>query len=96
MGLKIIPILKPYADRIYVFGSFARGESTPQSDIDLLIRLKPPEARPALGLLGFIKLEQTLTKQLKCEVDLVTEEELNPRRRLNIERDRVVLYEAKR
>ena len=89
------PILRPYVNRISVFGSFARGDATSESDIDLLIALKPSEARPALGLFEFIKIEQLLEKELDCKVDLVTEEEVNHRRRQNIERDRVVLYEAK-
>lgn len=92
---KVTPILKPYASRISVFGSFARGEAKPSSDIDLLIALRPAETRPILGLFEFIKLEQTLEKKLGREVDLVTEDEINPRRRKNIEKDRVVLYEAK-
>ena len=95
LSAKVTPILLPYVNRISVFGSFARGDATPESDIDLLIALKPADARPVLGLFKFIELEQTLTKKLGCEVDLVTEEELNPRRRQSIERDRVVLYEAK-
>lgn len=95
LGLKVIPLLKPYVNRISVFGSYARGEETRESDIDLLIALKPAEARPALGLFDFIKLEQALEKKLGREVDLVTEEGLNPRRKPNIERDRVILYEAK-
>ncbi len=92
---KITPVLKPYASRISVFGSFARGEAKPSSDIDLLIALKPAETRPVLGLFEFIRLEQTLEKKLGREVDLVTEDEINPRRKKNIEKDRVVLYEAK-
>jgi predicted nucleotidyltransferase len=95
LGLTVTPILKPYVKRISVFGSYARGEETRESDIDLLIALKPAETRPVLGLLGFIKLEQELGKKLGREVDLITEEGLNPRRRSNIERDRVILYEAK-
>ena len=95
LSSKITPLLKPYVNRISVFGSYARGEVTAESDIDLLIALKPVEARPVLGLFDFIKLEQELKKKLGCEVDLVTEEGLNPRRRLNIEKDRVVLYEKK-
>lgn len=92
---RVTPILRPYVNRISVFGSFARGDATPESDIDLLIALKPAEARPALGLIEFIKIEQALEKKLGCKVDLITEEEVNHRRRLNIEKDRVVLYEAK-
>ena len=95
LKLKIAPILKPYASRISVFGSFARGEATASSDIDLLIALKPAEMRPVLGLFEFVRIEQALEKKLGCEVDLVTEEGINPRRKKNIEKDRVVLYEEK-
>ena len=92
---KVTPILQPYANRISVFGSYARGDATAESDIDLLIALKPADTRPVLGLFEFIKLEEALAKKLGCEVDLVTEEGLNPRRKMNIEKDTVVLYEAK-
>jgi len=90
---KITPLLKPYARRISVFGSFARGEPTQESDIDLLIALKSSDQRPSLGLFEFIGLEQELEQELGCEVDLVTEEGLNIHRKPNIENDRVVLYE---
>ena len=90
---KVTPLLKPYAKRISLFGSYARGEETTESDIDLLVALKPFENRPVLGLFEFIKLEQELTEKLGREVDLVTEEGLNSRRNPYIEKDRVVLYE---
>lgn len=90
---KVTPLLKPYVKRISVFGSFARGEETAESDIDLLVALKPSHMRPALGLFEFIRLEQELKKKLGREVDLVTEEGLNPRRKPFIKKDRVVLYE---
>ena len=90
---KVIPSLKPYVKRISLFGSYARGEETVESDIDLLIALKPSEKRPVLGLFEFIKLEQELKEKLGREVDLITEEGMNPRRRPYIEKDRVVLYE---
>jgi uncharacterized protein len=95
LGSKVTPILRPFANRISVFGSYARGDATPESDIDLLIALKPADTRPVLGLFEFIKLEEKLAKKLGCDVDLVTEEGLNPRRKINIEKDTVVLYEAK-
>lgn len=90
---KVEPVLKPYARRISVFGSYARGEATSQSDVDLLVALKPSEKRPPLGLFEVIRLEKELEIKLGCAVDLVTEEGLNPRIRLNVEKDRVVLYE---
>lgn len=93
MERKVTPLLKPYVKRISVFGSYARGEETDESDIDLLVALKRPHLRPALGLFEVIRLEQELKKKLGREVDLVTEEGLNPRRKPYIEKDRVVLYE---
>ena len=95
LGSKVTPILRPYVNRISVFGSYARGDATAESDIDLLIALKPADTRPVLGLFDFIKLEEALAKKLGCEVDLITEEGLNPRRKSNIEKDSVILYEAK-
>jgi len=32
---KILPVLLPYVKRVAVFGSFARGEGTSESDIDI-------------------------------------------------------------
>ena len=90
---KVMPLLKPYVKRISLFGSYARGEETIGSDIDLLIALKPSDKRPVLGLFEFIRLEQELKEKLGHEVDLVTEEGMNPRRKTYIEKDRVVLYE---
>jgi uncharacterized protein len=90
---QVEPVLKPYARRISVFGSYARGEATAQSDVDLLVALKPSGERPPLGLFEVIRLEKELEIKLGRTVDLVTEEGLNPRIRSNVEQDKVVLYE---
>ena len=95
LSSKVTPLLQPYVKRISVFGSFARGEITSESDIDLLVDLKPSDTRPILGLFELIRLEHELEEKLGCDVDLITEEGLNPRRKPNIEKDRVVLYEEK-
>jgi predicted nucleotidyltransferase len=36
---KVLPSLYPYMKKVYVFGSFARGELTPDSDIEILVEL---------------------------------------------------------
>ena len=90
---KIEPLLRPYFRHISVFGSYARSESTSQSDVDLLVVLKPSENRPPLGLFELIRLEKELEKKLGCAVDLVTEDELSLHTRSNIEKYRFVLYE---
>lgn len=53
--------------RIGVFGSFVRGEATPDSDIDILVELEKP-----IGW-KFFMIEPFLRKNLGRKVDLVTE-----------------------
>jgi predicted nucleotidyltransferase len=89
---QVVPILKPYVSRISVFGSYVRGEETPESDIDILVQLKPADQRPRLGL-KFFGLQNDLGKLIGREVDLVTEEGLSPYIRPYVEREKVILYE---
>ena len=60
---------------IAVFGSIARGEVTPQSDIDVLVEFDPI-ATPTL--LDFIHLKHFLSDELRGEVDLVEKSSLIP------------------
>lgn len=75
----------------YLFGSFARGDQTPDSDIDL--RLVCGDSM-TFGTLYEISLE--LEKELGREVEIVTNppEHMRPSFRKNIEQDEVRLYEA--
>ena len=92
LSQQVVPILKPYMRRISVFGSYVRGEETPESDVDILVQLRPADQRPRLGL-KFFGLQDELTKLIGREVDLVTEEGLSPYIRPYIEKEKVVLYE---
>jgi predicted nucleotidyltransferase len=92
---KALPLLKPYISRMAVFGSIVRGEATHESDIDLLITLKPSDQRPKLGLFKFIEIEQHLSKELGRDVDLVTEDSLSPYIRPYVEKDKVIIYEER-
>ncbi|MFO7682713.1 MAG: nucleotidyltransferase family protein [Chloroflexota bacterium] len=91
LSRQVIPILKPYVKMIAVFGSFARGEETQNSDIDLLVELKSPDQRPPLGLQWFT-LEEQLSQQAGRPVELVSEEGLSPHIRPFIEKEKVILY----
>ena len=90
---KALSSLKQYISRMAVFGSIVRGEATKKSDIDLLIRLKPSNARPKLGLFKLMEIEENLQKKLGREVDLVTEDSLSPYIRPYVEKEKVVIYE---
>jgi predicted nucleotidyltransferase len=75
-----------------VFVSFARGDETLESDIDILVELKPPGQRPSLGLKWF-GLEQELGRILGRDVELVSESAMSPFIRPYVEKDMVQLYE---
>ncbi len=90
---KAVPILKPYISRLSVFGSTVRGEATKKSDLDLLIRLKPSNERPKLGLFKLMEIEEDLAEKLGREIDLVTEDSLSPYIRPYVEKEKVVIYE---
>ena len=60
-------------EQIRVFGSCARGEAGPQSDVDLLIRL-----RPGHGFPDFMAFCDEAEAVLGRHVDVVTEDGLSP------------------
>lgn len=62
------------AVRVRLFGSLARGEGGPQSDVDLLVDLA--EGRSALALGGLL---MDLQERLGRRVDVVTPAALHPR-----------------
>ena len=93
----VAPILKQYGvSRAYLFGSYARGEALPESDIDL--RIDGGQIRSMFGLGG---LYSDLTDALHKPVDLVTTEALNhhvnaertERFKKHIEEDEKLIYE---
>ena len=59
------------ANKIGLFGSFARNEENPDSDIDLLVNFDRP-----IGLIELVKIELELEELLGKQVDLVTEKSL--------------------
>lgn len=91
---RILPVLLPCGiKRVAVFGSVARGEDAPGSDVDVLVKLKPPKERAPLGLFKWMALEEKLSQALGRKVDLVSEDGISPYIRPYVEREKVVLYE---
>lgn len=74
------------ARRVRVFGSMARGEQGPTSDIDLLVEMEPGRT-----LLDLMNLEEDLEQLLGRPVDVVTEGALNPRIRERVLAEAVAL-----
>jgi uncharacterized protein len=87
---KVIEICRQNGVRkLGLFGSMARGEATPGSDIDLLV-----EFAHRTSLLGLVALERKISTAIGRKVDLLTEAALSPYLRDRILREVRVLYEA--
>ena len=84
-------VLREVAERrgfteLAVFGSAARGDDQPSSDLDLLVR--PPKDA---DLFDMVRLQEALASILGKDIDLVSYGGLDPRRDRDILRDRVML-----
>lgn len=65
---EILALVHRYRGRsIAVFGSVARGEATPASDVDFLV-----EFDPSSSLLDLVHLEDALAELLGVKVDVVS------------------------
>ena len=64
---------------VRIFGSVARGDARPDSDIDFLVRLESGRS-----LLDLARLLRNLQALLGCKVDIVTEAGLRQRIRTQV------------
>ena len=74
------------AANLRVFGSVARGEDGPDSDVDLMVDLAP-----GTGLFGLSALERELAEILHTKVDRSPSDSLKPRIRARAEKDAIAL-----
>lgn len=74
------------ASKIGVFGSYARGEAGPDSDLDLLVWFDKQQS-----LLGLIRMERELSELVGVKIDLLTEPAISPYLIDRIRRDLKVL-----
>jgi len=85
---KIISVLTGHgAVKISIFGSFARGEERPESDIDIIVRFEPPKS-----LLQLIRIEEEVKIAVNRNIDLLTENSISPYLADTIRRDEVVIF----
>lgn len=71
---------------VRVFGSVARGDERPESDIDLLVDMDP--GRSLFDLVGcWLELEKLTQRR----VDVVTEKGLKPRARASVMKEAIPL-----
>lgn len=76
--------------RAWLFGSFARGEQTEDSDVDILVEF---DRSTPIGLFAYVRMLRELEEKLGRKVDLVEEGTLRPAVQLTANRDLKVIYE---
>jgi uncharacterized protein len=74
-------------NKVFVFGSFARGTETFESDIDLLIELSQ-----SIGLMKLIEYKLDLEDKLHRKIDLLTPESISPKILPFIQKEMKLLY----
>ena len=76
------------AEKLWVFGSCARKEETPESDVDFLV-----EFLPATTIFDYVKLKDSLSQVLGRNVDVVDSFAMERGDRFSIEvaKDRVAV-----
>lgn len=83
----ILPILHRYEiKKAAIFGSFARGENTEGSDIDIIVEFNGEKS-----LLDLAGLKIALEELLRMKVDVLTYNSLNPLLRDRILSEQVVI-----
>jgi predicted nucleotidyltransferase len=82
---KTQPVLKAW-----LFGSFSRGEETPESDVDILVRY---DENARISLLTISHMMGVLEKLIHRRVDLVEEGCLLPFAEETANRDKILIYE---
>jgi predicted nucleotidyltransferase len=75
--------------RLALFGSTARGDLRPESDVDLLIEV---DAASHFGLFAFLDLKDELVCLLGRPVDLAFPDAMRPRLRAATLRDAVEIF----
>ncbi|NJM71905.1 MAG: nucleotidyltransferase family protein [Scytonema sp. RU_4_4] len=84
---EILEIAAKYgAYNVRVFGSVARGEAKPESDVDFLVEIEPQRT-----LLDQISLMQSLEALLGRKVDVAESETLHPAIKERILKEAVIL-----
>ena len=91
----MIPKIQAYlatqpVERAYLFGSCARGDERPDSDVDLLVNYTNSDS---LSLMDITRMMVHLGKNLHRKVDLVEDDCLKPFARESVNRDKIKIYE---
>ena len=77
-------------EKAWIFGSYARGEESRKSDVDILVRF---DKSATITLIDYAGIMNDLSEYLHKKVDLVQEGTLYKFAQESVERDKILVYE---
>lgn len=77
-------------NKVYLFGSYARGDANESSDVDLIVEIDDTSKR--LTLFDFLGLQIGIENSLNKKVDLVESHLFFPRVKIQAEKEKLILY----
>ncbi len=77
-------------NKAWIFGSYARGEQTDDSDVDILVDFDHAHAQ--IGLMEYVRMQRTLSELLNKDVDLVEDGTLLPDIATSANHDKQLIY----
>ncbi len=92
-NLKVIsegirPILMQYDVKFAgIFGSYARGDEKPSSDVDILVDFNKP-----ISFVEFFNMKESISDKLEKEVDIVSAKSILPYFEDYINKDLKIIY----
>lgn len=75
-------------EHLYIFGSTARNQARPDSDVDLFF----DHPKGQLGLYELMDVKELARNILGCRTDIMTRASLHPTLRARIEQDAVLIF----
>lgn len=75
-------------ERAWLFGSYARGEQTEESDVDIMV-----DFADSITLFKHVGIIDDLERLLNKKVDIVPADMMYPRVRKQADKDKILIYE---
>jgi len=79
-------------EKAWLFGSYARGEETDKSDIDILVKF---DKKAEISLFDYVRIMDKMEKLLHKKIDLVSEGGIMSFAKEYIDNDKILIYERK-
>ena len=77
-------------EKAWLFGSYARGEETDNSDVDVLVKF---DTNAKISLFDYVRIMDKMEKLLDKKIDLVSEKGVMNFAKESIEKDKILIYE---